>query len=291
MLRRPTTIEELKQRLALFSTEESKQHGLSYQARATDTFIATYPKCGTTWVQQLVHCLRTGGDMDFAEITEVVPWLELSHDLGMDNTSKQKARPHAFKSHFHWQDIPKGGRYIHVTRNAKDVLLSFYRFFEGWFFEKNSIDLETFATQFFLHGSASGKYWHHINAWWPQRNRDDVLFLAYENMMAEPERLIRCVADFIDITLSDDLLVITKEKISAAFMRKHVNQFNDHILRNKRDPICGLPSGGDSAKISTQNTNKLTPSPFVLTQLEQKWHDIVTPETGLKNYEELLAKL
>ena len=126
---RPTTIEEVKRRLALFSSQESEIEGLNYVAGADDVFIATYPKCGTTWMQQIVHCLRTRGDMDFDEITEVVPWLELSHDLGMDNYAEQKARPHTFKTHFAWDQVPKGGKYIHITRNPYAVLLSFYRFF------------------------------------------------------------------------------------------------------------------------------------------------------------------
>jgi len=37
----------------------------------------TPPKCGTTWMQQIVHGLRTRGSMDFNEITRVVPFLYL----------------------------------------------------------------------------------------------------------------------------------------------------------------------------------------------------------------------
>ena len=39
--------------------------------RQGDVFVCTYPKCGTTWMTQICHQLRTGGDEAFGEITEV----------------------------------------------------------------------------------------------------------------------------------------------------------------------------------------------------------------------------
>ena len=50
-------------------------------SRPSDVFVVTYPKCGTTWVTQILHALRTAGSMDFGEITEVVPWVILAHEL------------------------------------------------------------------------------------------------------------------------------------------------------------------------------------------------------------------
>ena len=55
-------------------TERSIAHGREFKPRSTDAFVVTYPKCGTTWVQQIMHGLRSNGSMAFGEITEVVPW-------------------------------------------------------------------------------------------------------------------------------------------------------------------------------------------------------------------------
>ena len=54
----------------------------AFSPKATDVFITTYPKCGTTWMTQICHMLRTNCDMDFGEITEVVPWDILALDCG-----------------------------------------------------------------------------------------------------------------------------------------------------------------------------------------------------------------
>ena len=91
-----------------------------FKHRNDDILICTAYKAGTTWMQQIVHGLRSGGDMSFGEITQVVPWIELAHDLGLDIPGDQPS-PRAFKSHLSWHDIPKGGRYIVVMRDPLDA--------------------------------------------------------------------------------------------------------------------------------------------------------------------------
>ena len=291
-LRRPTTISELLCSLSGFSTDQSRQIGLDYHPSSTDVFIATYPKCGTTWMQQLIHCLKTRGDMHFGEITDVVPWLEMSHLLGVDNNARQKTAPNCFKSHFSWAEIPKGGRYIHVTRNPEAVLVSFYRFLEGWFFEPGSINLNTFAEHLFFKGSSSGLYWNHINEWWSVRDQEDVLFLCYENMIKDPDSLIKSVAGFMEIDLDDDLLKITRENSSADFMRRHAAQFDDNPIKLARNVPCGLPAGGMSSKISLPENNRTEPvvSDKIRRKLETIWKQRVTAVSGLESYDMLLRK-
>ena len=43
-----------------------------FQPRSTDVFVTGSPKSGTTWLQQTIHQLSTGGDMDFEDIGHVV---------------------------------------------------------------------------------------------------------------------------------------------------------------------------------------------------------------------------
>jgi hypothetical protein len=100
--------------------------------RPTDIFVVTYPKCGTTWMQQIVHGLRTNGSMDFEEISEVMPWTIVAHDCGQDINSEQVASPRAFKSHECYEEVPKGGKYIYVSREPREVLVSFYHFLLSW---------------------------------------------------------------------------------------------------------------------------------------------------------------
>ena len=70
-------------------SDESVRVGRAFQPQPSDVFVVTYPKCGTTWVTQILHALRTAGSMDFGEITEVVPWDILAHDCGQELDAAQ----------------------------------------------------------------------------------------------------------------------------------------------------------------------------------------------------------
>src|SRR5206468_6224675 len=108
ILKRAATLDELRQRKGTLASEESLRRGISFRPRPMDVLIATYPKCGTTGLQQIVHGLRTRGSMDFEEITAVVPWIELGFGLGsgLDVPPVRQAR--AFKTHLPWTEVLTG---------------------------------------------------------------------------------------------------------------------------------------------------------------------------------------
>ena len=83
-------IERVKRNQTLYISAESRLKGSQFKPRESDIFIVTYLKCGTTWMQQIVHQLKTGGDMSFDEITDVVPCIELAYDLQCDLDREQK---------------------------------------------------------------------------------------------------------------------------------------------------------------------------------------------------------
>jgi hypothetical protein len=60
-----------------------------------------------------------------------------------------------FKTHCWYDHCPKGARYVWVVRDPMDVSLSFYKFFEGWLFEPDHVQLDEFIQQFILGRGAS----------------------------------------------------------------------------------------------------------------------------------------
>ena len=82
-------IDLLQQRLSGVFTDEGHLKSQVFQPRSTDVFVAGSARSGTTWLQQIVHQLRTGGDVKFGEIGEVVPLLEFAHDLKQDLEAEQ----------------------------------------------------------------------------------------------------------------------------------------------------------------------------------------------------------
>jgi hypothetical protein len=173
---RPSNVDELRERLAEppFFTPPPDM-----KPRPTDIMVATFPKCGTTWMQQIVHGLRTRGSMDFEEISLVVPWIDIAALMGIDIDidTPQVAEPRAFKTHLAWDEVPKGCRYIYVVRDPADTLLSFYHFMNGVMFERDAIDVNDFAKVLFLERSPSGLsslYWDHVRSWWEQRDSEQL---------------------------------------------------------------------------------------------------------------------
>jgi len=146
---RPTNPDELNALFQKIFSEESETRGMAFQPRSTDVIIAPFTKCGTTWLQQIAHSLQTRGDMDFEEISNVTPWIELAYDLGLDLDADQAAEPRVYKSHLSWHDVPKGGRYIVSFRNPANAFISVYRFFEGFFWVNEAIGTT------WLHGGSS----------------------------------------------------------------------------------------------------------------------------------------
>jgi len=281
-----TDIPGIRERLANFHVPGSDELLKNYVAAPSDVFIATYPKCGTTLMQQIVHGLRTEGDMEFREISEVVPWIEAILDLDQHPDDPQKARPHAFKSHLCYERLPVGARYIHVTRDPCDVAVSFYHFFSGWVFEPGAIDIETFVLKFLLDGSNSGRYCDHVVSWWPRLGEDDTLIIAFEDLIADLPAMVKKVAAFADIEISQKSLEKVISQSSIEFMKAHSRQFDDHLIRDARNVSAGLPADASTTKVrqGTAGRHRAELPKHVIDALQDQWQQIVLPVTGLRQY-------
>lgn len=288
--KRATNLEELGQLLGRMFDKEGAAQALRVKLRPTDVVISPFGKSGTTWLQQIVHTLRTQGDMDFDDISRVVPWIETSVSLGIDLNAEQKANPRAFKSHLDWHKMPKGARYIVSLRDPKDALYSAYRFMEGWFVEPGAIALDDFARNSFI---ASGNYWTHLLSWWEVRDRPDVLLLAFEHMKDDLPGTIRRVADFCCIPLDGELFALTQEHASLEFMQAHKDRFDDLMMRELSERAAGLPPGSDSAKVRKGDVgeHKEHIGPEIAAELDDVWRREITAKAGPTDYGALLAEL
>ena len=88
-----TEVQLLKERLSREQTERGRSYGINFKPRSDDVFVVTAPKCGTTWMQQILHQLRSGGDMSFEDICDVVPYIELAYDVEIDIEAEHEFQP------------------------------------------------------------------------------------------------------------------------------------------------------------------------------------------------------
>lgn len=287
---RATSVQQLMAMMELMFNDKNRETGLALKLRPSDVVIAPYGKSGTTWVQQIVHCLRTRGDMDFDDISRVVPWIETSPMLGIDLDAEQKANPRAFKSHLAWDAIPKGGRYIVPIRDPRDAFFSLYKFMEGWFFEPGSISLDEFAPRFYVNDR---EYWKHLASWLPRRNDDDVLLMVFEHMKLDLSGTIERIADFIGIGLDDELRKITEEHASLRFMQAHKNRFDDRLMRELSERLASLPPGGDSAKVRAGKVGEHARhlGDGIAAEFDAIWRQEITARFGFPSYRALTEAL
>lgn len=289
--RRAHSLKEHRELMAMaFSPAKDALKPDALQIRPSDVVITPFAKSGTTWLQQMLHTLRTGGDMDFDDISRVVPWIEINSIVGLDLNAEQRANPRAFKSHLTYEQLPAGAKYINSVRDPRDALYSSFKFMEGWFIEPGTIPLEEFAEKNFIE---SGGYWKHLLSWWNVRNEDFVLFLCYETMQKEIDRTVERVADFVGIPLTAELKAITLKHTSIDFMKQHKDRFDDAMMRKISEAQAGLPAGSDSSKVREGRVgdHKENLSPAIIKALDDVWQKEVTPITGCENYAQLQAKL
>lgn len=288
--RRARSVEEIDATFGRMLTDDGLMSGLSFELRSDDVVISSFAKCGTTWLQQIVHGLRSGGDMNFDDISRVVPWIEFAHDSGIVLDTPQPGHPRAFKSHLEWDHVPKGGRYIVSLRDPRDAALSSYRFFEGWLFEPGSIDLETFVRERFI-----GKrgYYTHLMSWWPRRDDDNVLLLGYEHMKTDLGGVVARVADFIGLDGDPELLATATEQATLAAMTANKSKYDEVIVRELSERRGGLPPGGQTGKVATGQTggHRDLFSSELSAAFQAVWDETIRQDLGLPDYDSMLAQL
>jgi hypothetical protein len=291
---RATNLEELETILDKFFDEAAFEHGLKFNPQPSDIIISPYAKSGTTLIQQIAHGLRTRGSMEFDEITAVTPWIEIASDVGWDLEEPQEVEPRLFKSHLSWHEIPKGCRYICSIRHYHQAIVSFYRFFEGWFFEPGTISLEELVSWRWPRDEMGEKgYWYHLSSWWAQRDKEYVLLLCFEDLVADLPGAVQKIAHFMGIALDDELLDIVVRQSSREFMLAHIHQYDSHHIAEIGGKRAGLPPAIDTNKVTpgTPNNPRYQLSTEIKQELDDIWREQIQPKFGFKNYEELRQSL
>ncbi|WP_058553514.1 sulfotransferase domain-containing protein [Thiohalocapsa sp. ML1] len=256
-----------------------------FRVRPDDVLIASCPKCGTTWLQQIVHGLRSGGAMDFEEISLVVPWIETAPMLGIDLNAPQVATPRAFKTHLTRNRLPDAGRKLFIVRDPQDALVSAYRFMRGVMFEPDAVDIAAFAEAYFLREGPVPRYWDHLRAWWPVRHHADVLFLCYEDLRHDLRGAVARIAAFCGIAADAALLDLATRQAGFDFMRAHARQFDDQpTLTAFMDLMRLPPARATKVRTGRAGDGGMELPAAVLERLAQRWREDIEAPLGIASY-------
>ncbi|KAK8756377.1 hypothetical protein V5799_000931 [Amblyomma americanum] len=171
---------------------------LQYEPRTGDTFLATFPKSGTVWLQQISYLILHDGlpPPSVLELHRNQPSLEM---FGAEDVEKI-VHPGLIKTHLSYDLVPKSPRakYVWVCRNPKDVCVSF-------FYHTKSLTAYDFADgkfedyfEIFMQGANDfGDYFDYMLSWYAHRNDSNVLLLHYEEIKADPRSQVLRLAAFL----------------------------------------------------------------------------------------------
>ncbi|CAB3396762.1 unnamed protein product [Caenorhabditis bovis] len=165
----------------------------------TDVVIATYPKCGTTWLQHITSQLVKGVDYKAGKGNELCIQSPMIERMGAQFANEIKG-PRVLKTHFNHDNIPKNGnaKYIYCVRNPKDCLTSYFhhnRNFKIYNWANGTWDV--FVDLFASGQLAFGDYFDHLLSWIAHIDNERVLFLKYEDMIDDLEGTIYKIGQFI----------------------------------------------------------------------------------------------
>lgn len=203
-----------------------------FEARPDDLLISTYPKAGTTWIQEIVDLIRSGGDVEKARRAPTyvrIPFLEICSPppvpSGVD-TLVDVPSPRVIKTHLPFQLVPKNFfenncKIIYVARNAKDNLVSYYFFDQMNMTQPDPGPWDGYLKKFMEGKVAWGSWYDHVRRYWDERANHRILYVFYEDMKEDPAHEIRRVMDFLEIDLPEETVQKITHHTSFQVMREN----------------------------------------------------------------------
>lgn len=214
----------------------------NFQARPDDILIATYPKCGTTWISYILDLLYFGKKSDHQTATPIyerVPFLEISipsHPKGKDLADQLTTFPRLIKTHYPVQFVPRSfweqkSRMVYVMRNAKDCAVSYYHFHRMNYVQPDPGDWNTFLSDYMEGKVVFGSWYDHVKGWWEKKpTYSNLLILFFEDLVEDTARELDKLCHFLGLSPS----VEEKERILSSV------QF-DNMKQNKMANYSTLP--------------------------------------------------
>ncbi|XP_068006858.1 sulfotransferase 2B1-like [Melanerpes formicivorus] len=205
-------------------TQESLSYATTFAFRPTDVVIATYPKSGTTWMQEILTLLFSHGDVVPAKTIpnwERAPWLE---QIYFRSALRDSATPRLLTTHLPARVLAPSlqhskAKVIYVARNPKDVAVSFYHFHHLAKFLPDPGSFDTFLT-WFLEGTVHyGSWFDHVKGWLGQRHLLDIFYITYEEMHQDLRGTAQRLSTFLGCPLSPETLAALEHHCSFATMK------------------------------------------------------------------------
>lgn len=294
--RRARSLEELGINMGALMAGAPQRDFRPLEPQPDDVFITSWAKSGTTLMQQMFHQLRmiaaTGaGDMEFDDISRVVPWEDTAPIIDFDMNAAQRAHLRGFKSHREYERLPAGARYVVTLRDPRETYVSFYRFFDGWHVERGSLSLEDFWPLWLSGGPGGCDYFTHLLSWYARRAEPDTLLASYRWVVKNRPAMIARLAAFLEIELSAQAAALAEDMTTRDFMLAHRDRFDDAMLCAVMEERIGVPAASDSTKVQAFASDAGVLPAEIAARIDALWAERVLPATGHADFAALAEAL
>jgi aryl sulfotransferase len=290
MSERLPTVSHIYQNYVLDSTLWQR-----YLPRSDDIVVTSSYKSGTTWVQAILAHLILG-TRSIPDIGALSPWFDLRFTAVDDTLERLEAQQHRrfIKSHLALDGLlfyPQV-KYIVVGRDARDVFMSMWNHLTNFADAPPPAadapapsgppdpptpdDIHVFWHDWITRGAFAWEsegypHWgnlHHTKTWWKYRHLDNILFVHFNDLLADLSGEIQNIAQFLDITCSDQQIAEITHAVTFATMKQTAAQLVPYTE--------ALFKGGAQT--------------FIFKGTNGRWKDVLSPEE-LRLYRETITKV
>ncbi|XP_074872278.1 sulfotransferase 2B1-like isoform X2 [Carettochelys insculpta] len=225
-----------------------------FQVRPRDVFIVTYPKSGTTWMQELLTLIQCRGDPQLVRSVppwERVPWVEHITAAGY---LENRPCPRLISSHLPCNLFPtaihgSSAKVIYTVRNPRDVCVSLYYYSKMASFLESPEDFGEFLKLFSAGKVLFGSWFQHVKGWLGLRDRLNFLLLTYEELHQDLRGSVQRICQFLGEELDARALEAVVDNASFQAMKQN-NMCNyslvpEDIMDQRISPFLRKGSPGD----------------------------------------------
>ncbi|GIY12021.1 sulfotransferase 1C4 [Caerostris darwini] len=197
-----------------------------------DILVVSFPKTGTTWLQEIIYCIMNGIDESLSKsLEDRFPYLEFIYP-GLASIEKMEGQ-RLIKTHLPYSLLPEdvlksNVKMFYILRNPKDVAVSYYHFVRMMTAADYSGDFDSFFQDFLSDKVPYGPIWKHYEEIWSQKDNPNILILFYEDFHKDIHGSIRKISRFLNKDLTEKEICDIADHCSFSNMSQNPNVNYQH---------------------------------------------------------------